>query len=320
MADLQALPDHFDRPLLGEGLPSLFMGPGAEERLGLLEDAYRELHPARVEPDDRPRIPKIVHQIWLGSELPDVYARFREGWMELHPEWEFRLWTDEAVAELDFDERDLYEGSWNFAMKANILRAVVVRRFGGLYVDVDYECLQPLDPFHHRYDFYGTARPGLGVHCAAPWIYPSPFGICNSLFAARPGHPLLGRYLGKVRRLWPRRDDLPVLWYERIATLFDRQGRTAGAKRNTKIGFLPFGGALLRHMRRRDPDDRTVVLPPSFFNPVDTFWNLQRFVMPPFWTALARHAAKGGRGLPPYYDGRIFPHTFAVHHSGASWL
>ncbi len=38
-----------------------------------------------VEYDQQPRIPKIIHQIWVGSPLPQKYYRWQKSWQKHHP-------------------------------------------------------------------------------------------------------------------------------------------------------------------------------------------------------------------------------------------
>ena len=42
------------------------------------------------------RIPRIFHQIWVGPDpLPDEFAAYGQTWLDHHPGWELKLWTDE---------------------------------------------------------------------------------------------------------------------------------------------------------------------------------------------------------------------------------
>ena len=42
----------------------------------------------------RPCIPKIIHQIWLGSPRPATaeYIKWFDSWQTFHPDWEIRWW------------------------------------------------------------------------------------------------------------------------------------------------------------------------------------------------------------------------------------
>jgi mannosyltransferase OCH1-like enzyme len=101
-----------------------------------------------------PKIPKIIHQIWLGSPFPDKYKKYQESWIRHHPDWEYKLWTDKEVKKLKLYNQEAYENAPNYGEKSDILRYELLFRFGGLYVDIDFECLQPFDIFHHTYQVY----------------------------------------------------------------------------------------------------------------------------------------------------------------------
>lgn len=125
------------------------------------------------------RIPKIIHQIWLGSPLPEVYKKLQESWIKNHPDWEYKLWTDKDIEKLKLVNKEIYEATQNYGAKSDIARYEILYRFGGLYVDMDFECLQPFDIFHRTCDFY------TGI------IQVSRLQIGNALIGAIPNHPLL---------------------------------------------------------------------------------------------------------------------------------
>ncbi len=113
-------------------------------------NSFKQIHP-----QNECKIPKIIHQVWLGSPLPDEYKAFVQSWKDFHPDWEYILWTDEKVAhELQLDNQCYYDEAVNYGEKSDILKWELIYRFGGVYIDVDFECLQPLDVLHYMYDFY----------------------------------------------------------------------------------------------------------------------------------------------------------------------
>lgn len=136
-----------------------------------------------------PKIPKIIHQIWIGSPVPEKYTELVNTWKKYHPDWEYQLWTDKEVEELiergDFftsDALQYYREAINYGEKSDILKYLLIYRFGGLYTDIsDFECLRSFDVLHHCYDFYVGIAPldTAGVQIAA------------GLFAAAAGHPIL---------------------------------------------------------------------------------------------------------------------------------
>ena len=39
-------------------------------------------------------IPKIFHQTWKDANIKDEYLPFAKKLKEVHPDWEYKLWTD----------------------------------------------------------------------------------------------------------------------------------------------------------------------------------------------------------------------------------
>ncbi len=126
-----------------------------------------------------PRIPKVIHQIWIGSPLPDRYLPLIASWKEAHPDWQYILWDDSMIEALDLVNKDQYKESKNWGQKADIARYEILYRFGGVYVDIDFECLRPLDVFSHVCDYY------TGV------AYSGRFSTFNGLIGSAPGNPIV---------------------------------------------------------------------------------------------------------------------------------
>ncbi len=141
---------------------------------------YDRLNPTKVAASDEAKIPKIIHQIWLGSEFPERFRRWQETWLEKHPEWEYKLWRDKDVAELGLENIELYKTSKNFGQKADIARYEILDRFGGVYADVDFECVMPFDELVHRYSFFSGLSNGVSM-----------LETNNAIIASAPGHPIL---------------------------------------------------------------------------------------------------------------------------------
>ena len=78
------------------------------------DNYYRNIEDAKNDPEDVDyRIPPIVHQIWLGSQVPEKYYEWMASWMRKIG-WEYRLWTDDDVKHLKLYNQDLYDQSTNF--------------------------------------------------------------------------------------------------------------------------------------------------------------------------------------------------------------
>ena len=47
------------------------------------------------------KIPKIIHQIWIGPKpLPNQYKEFSQKMIEMHPDWEYHLWGNEIFTKV----------------------------------------------------------------------------------------------------------------------------------------------------------------------------------------------------------------------------
>ena len=130
-------------------------------------------------------IPRVFHQIWLGDKpLPKEYAAYQRTWTKHNPGWELRTWT-EADLPGDLRRPEAAERLRAPAERADILRLEILWREGGVYVDTDFECLQPIEPLLEGHDFViGLAKPGR---------------VNNAFIAATAGHPLLERALDELK-------------------------------------------------------------------------------------------------------------------------
>lgn len=128
-------------------------------------------------------IPRVMHRIWIGPRgMPRDFAAWGRRWEQLHPGWEHRLWTDEDLAKLVGDT--LVDRVDNVGAKSDVLRYELLYRFGGVYVDCDFEPFKPID--------------GLIGDCAA-FVTEMEVGLVNNgLLASAPGHPLFGELLDRL--------------------------------------------------------------------------------------------------------------------------
>jgi glycosyltransferase involved in cell wall biosynthesis len=178
---------------------------------GLFRYLFMKNYPDVLQPATEPKIPHIVHVIWLGGKLPQRFEGFVQSWYDKQPEWTQIFWTDSPenydrgqlvtsfdelnaalrgktakrlvvdVRNLVFDNKVFYDKSQNYGCRSDILKWEAVYRYGGVYVDTDFECLKPLDQLHLVYDFYTGIQP----------LDTAFFQLGAALFAARPGHPIM---------------------------------------------------------------------------------------------------------------------------------
>jgi inositol phosphorylceramide mannosyltransferase catalytic subunit len=138
-------------------------------------------------------IPKIIHQIWLGSNVPEKYQVFLDSWKKFHPDWTYNLWTDRDMISgkyflMSDKEVALFDSIQNMGQKSDFLRYHLLNRFGGLYIDTDFECLKPFDMLD-GIDFY----TGIG-YPAVPELY-------IGLIACTPAHPIIKHVVNSMTEI-----------------------------------------------------------------------------------------------------------------------
>ncbi|HLJ31814.1 MAG TPA: glycosyltransferase [Candidatus Babeliales bacterium] len=170
------------------------MGVDGEVLYDFFKKIYENLNFSMIQPQTELKIPKIIHQIWLGSKLPEEFIALQQSWIEHHigRDWMYKLWTDEDVANLQLYNQAFYDATDNFGVKSDILRWELLYNFGGVYIDMDFECLRALDQFHYTYDFYTALQPldTLFVQLGA------------ALVGAVPGHPILKHCIETIKEDW----------------------------------------------------------------------------------------------------------------------
>ena len=127
-------------------------------------------------------IPRAIHQIWIGpNPLPDEFAQYARQWEALHPGWSYCLWTNDKLA-AEFPEHDPSAWGSTWAAQSDVWRLLILERFGGLYVDTDFE---PFRSFESLIAGAAFLASRIGVQGGKD------DNIANGLLACEPGHPLI---------------------------------------------------------------------------------------------------------------------------------
>ncbi|HVX00671.1 MAG TPA: glycosyltransferase [Candidatus Babeliaceae bacterium] len=200
-----------------------------------LEELYKKNKPENIAAKATPTIPKIIHQIWLGSPLPERYKHHQRSWIKMHPTWQYKLWTDRDIRKLGLYNQAAYDAAANYGERSDIARYEILYRFGGLYVDTDFECLIPFDIFHHRYTFYtGVMRIGQ-------------IELNNALIGSAPHHPLLRHCIESISN------------ENRFDPITQTEART---------GPTHFTKSFFEYISSMPNNDLVIALPISFFYPL----------------------------------------------------
>lgn len=123
-------------------------------------------------------IPRLIHRIWLGGRpVPAVFEAWWRTWEAHHPAWGLLTWTETNAPQTSFPR--LWKECCHLSQQSNLLRWEILLRHGGLYVDVDYECMCPIDSLLDGASFVATKRQDTD-------------NLLQSAFVAcEPGHPVM---------------------------------------------------------------------------------------------------------------------------------
>ena len=155
-------------------------------------------------------VPKIVHQTWKGCSdtLPEKQARWRDSCIKMNPGWSFWLWTDDDNRNLIKDHYPFFLNQYDaYDVKMKRIdssRLFYIHRYGGVYLDLDFACLQPFDTL--------PMPPGDAIlsHQYTKWLIRQMYGsenkvqpfkagtIANNFMVAPRGHPLFSYAIRKL--------------------------------------------------------------------------------------------------------------------------
>ena len=135
-------------------------------------------------------IPKVIHRIWVGGSMPQIYKNYEKKWLDLNPGWSVKTWGNNDFGWLK--NQDLFDLAQEYApadgvgqFKSDLARYEILHRFGGVYVDCDVEPLKPFDSL-------------LGPEAFASWEVNNEF-VGNTVLGSAPGNPFFAAMIDAAR-------------------------------------------------------------------------------------------------------------------------
>lgn len=221
------------------------------------KEHYETKKPSKMQYQEIPLIPKVMHQIWIGPRgIPPLYQNYVNECKKLHPDWEFKIWRDEDIDALNLEYGDIYEKARSYAGKADVARYEILYRFGGVYRDMDAKCLRSINDLNHLYDFYVPLD--MPITAWVKWIGRIPLN--NGIIGSSPKHPILKRALDIVR------SDFDSNWQD-----FDQnKGAYSIHQMTVKSSMIPLTDAF---NQKASIDDKNIVLPATYFFSLTNYRN-----------------------------------------------
>lgn len=186
--------------------------------------------------DDEPVIPKIFHRIWLGDDaIPAQFESYWAGWRRHHPGWDLVTWTERTLPLLRNQAE--FARAESYAQRSDIARYEILERFGGVYVDTDFECLRPIDDLLDHVDgFAGMEDEAF---------------LCNAILGFCPGHPFLRQVISLLPSSIASQPGLPPN-HQTGPWLITRVWRAAGTLFQPPL-FMAYGTHLLYPYHSTEP-------------------------------------------------------------------
>lgn len=235
-----------------------------KQDLAFYKDLYLKHWPQVMKDSLDSKIPKVIHYIWLGPKsFPETSIQYVQSWMQNHPGWVVKFWTDNAdrpipypgmekhlLSEISLSSIGQYlDKTDNYGEKSDLLRYEILMSEGGVYVDHDIECFHSFDSLVSSVDFFAGLEPPHRNRGIASRIFP-----CNAVIGSKASHPVMARSLELVQKRW---DEV-----EKAFPGQDTMSRTLKVLHRT---FHSFSLATKEALDKEGNID--VVLPASFFYP-----------------------------------------------------
>lgn len=95
------------------------------------------------------KIPPILHQTWKNHVVPDRWKPYQQSWKDHHPEYEYKYWTDADIEEFMLEHYPhmmvTFHSYEHNIQRVDLVRAMILDHYGGVYVDMDYQCFEAID-------------------------------------------------------------------------------------------------------------------------------------------------------------------------------
>lgn len=161
-----------------------------QEWLQVAENLYENYRSGPQGEPCAPEIPRKIHQIWLGGEMPEVFQIWLKEWTEKHCEWECKLWTEQDIDFESLENKDAFMHALDLGRKSDILRYEILYREGGFYIDADFECISSLDCITKQFSFVaGISNTGV-------------IELNNGLIGCVPGHAIMYECIQGIKKNW----------------------------------------------------------------------------------------------------------------------
>ena len=133
-------------------------------------------------------IPKIIHQLWIGPKQAPI--NLMNTWKNKHPDFEYIFWNEKEFIKrkMTFVCQKKIDLMKEICGKVDIMRLEILYKYGGIFLDADSICLEPLsEEILNKPSFASweneKVRPGL---------------ISNGTIGFPPKHPIINNAIQHI--------------------------------------------------------------------------------------------------------------------------
>jgi len=178
-------------------------------------------------------IPKKLHQVWLGDkDIPKEFVEFTNNWRDLHPDWDYKLWTDKTISDKP-EIKNLVDQCGAFSSKSNVVRLYAIYLEGGVYTDMDVDWVQNFDKLLNVNAFAARQQQHLfcnavfGAISNSEWVKSQIEELPTLVHRPPPwGPPLMTRAANNFAQTeqfneYPKNYFYPFLWHQKAGDKYE---------------------------------------------------------------------------------------------------
>ncbi|MER9652842.1 glycosyl transferase [Mesorhizobium sp. M0152] len=137
-------------------------------------------------------IPKILHQTWKSDTVPARFQGYVDSWKRHNPDWTVMFWSDrmllEFVSQHYPDFLPMFCNYTHGVQRSDAARYMLLHHFGGIYADIDCECVASFDPIMNESRIVLCKEPASHTLVQADFRG-LPYLLFNGTIASPPRHP-----------------------------------------------------------------------------------------------------------------------------------
>jgi mannosyltransferase OCH1-like enzyme len=130
----------------------------------LYKSKYKDTFPECTNKETEYQLPKIIHFVWIISEIPKQYIDLVNLFKHVNPTYDIYLWLDKnsdiekikqentnlVVKKVEEVQDQTYKSLTYRPFMIDYIRYLIVYNFGGIYCDIDSEAKKPLDDLFNQ--------------------------------------------------------------------------------------------------------------------------------------------------------------------------